>query len=151
MKKMLFAGVFSLVPFVAFAGNGWVAAGDLNSATTQAGSTAGVSSVQGTGAMAKAGGNGGVMVGAVSGNYTSVDTGSSAQTGPGGSSTHTAATQTNVGGTISGGLAANKHGNGASGVAGGAQTSSNWGTSSASAKNSNVGGFAAFGSTGHKH
>jgi hypothetical protein len=143
---------------VALAGQyrgGFVAAGDVNVASTQAGSTAGVSSIQGTGAQANVAGNGAVLVGAVSGNYTSVDTAAAAQAGPKGSYTNTAAAQKNIGGTVAGGLAANKQqddhrgndfrtqGNGASGSAGGFQASSDMGGSTAKASNLNMGGFIA--------
>jgi hypothetical protein len=114
-----------------------------------------VSSVQGTGAQANVAGNGAVLVGAVSGNYTGVYTGSAAEAGPKGSYTNTTATQTNIGGTVAGGLAANKpqdqhrgndlhtQGNSASGSAGGFQTSADMGGSTARAGNLNMGGFVA--------
>ena len=79
MRKFLLAATI-LAPFVvapAFAGGapqGLTAAGDINLSKTTAGSTAIVGSMQGTNAQAKAAGNGGVIVGAVSGNYTSVET-----------------------------------------------------------------------------
>jgi hypothetical protein len=158
MRKMLLASVFALVPFIAFAGQdrgGFIAAGDANIASTQAGSTAGVSSVQGTGVQTKAAGNGAVLIGAVSGNYTRINTGAAAGAGPKGSYTNTTAAQTNIGDTVAGGLAANKpqdehrgndfrtRGDGAFGSAGGFQTSADMGGSTAKASNLNMGGFVA--------
>jgi hypothetical protein len=79
MRKFLLAATI-LAPFAvapAFAGGGsggGMISGDGNLATTSAGSSATVGSVQGTAAQAKAAGNGGVIVGAVSANHTSVAT-----------------------------------------------------------------------------
>jgi hypothetical protein len=116
--------------------------GDVNVAKTAAGSTAGVSSQQGTVAGSKVGGNGAVLVGAVSGNYTQVNTAAGATAGPKGSYTNTTAQQLNIGGTVAGGIADNgKHGNGATGVSGGAQSSQATGGSAATATNTNLGGF----------
>ena len=161
MRKFLLAATI-LAPFVvapAFAGGaqqGLTAAGDINLSKTTAGSTAIVGGMQGTNAQAKAAGNGGVIVGAVSGNYTSVDTAAAGTAGPMGSYTNTTATQTNLGGTLAGGLALNKdaghggaprgdlfsvQGNGASGSAGGGQSSMAGGTAAATATNMNLGGF----------
>ncbi|MDR3536095.1 MAG: hypothetical protein P4L71_06310 [Acetobacteraceae bacterium] len=148
MRKFLFAATM-LVPFAAFAGSPAPTlgiAGDVNLATTSAGSTAGVQSTQGTQAQAKAAGTGGVIVGAVSGNYTSVETTAAGRASPAGSYTDTTATQTNVGGTVTAGLAINKSGrgpiqaNGASGSASGGQNSQASGQSAATASNTNLGG-----------
>ena len=114
-------------------------------------------STQGTNAQARVAGNGGVIVGAVSGNYTAVETTAAGKGSPMGSYTDTTATQTNIGGTLAGGLALNKNarpgpgspltqavsvqGNGASGSAGGGQSSMAGGTAAASATNINLGGF----------
>jgi hypothetical protein len=144
MRKYLLASVIALAPFAAFAAQPQIIAGDVNLAQTAAGSTAGVSSQQGTMAGAKVGGNGAVVVGAVSGNYTQVNTAAGATAGPKGSFTNTTAQQVNVGGTIAGGLADNgKHSNGATGIAGGGQSSQATGGSTASASNVNLGGFIA--------
>lgn len=159
MRKFLLAATI-LAPFAiapAFAGSDALSiAGDLNLAKTSAGSTAAVGSMQGTNAQAKAAGNGGVIVGAVSGNYTSVETTALGKAGPMGSYTDTTATQANVGGTVAAGLALNKGGrpmggptadlftvtsNGASGSAGGGQSSTAMGGSAATATNTNLGGF----------
>ena len=139
MRKFLLAATI-LAPFVAapaFAGGasqGLTAAGDINLSKTTAGSTAVVGSMQGTNAQAKAAGKAGVK----------------------GSYTDTTATQTNIGGTLAGGLALNKdaghgggpradtvsvQGNGASGSAGGGQSSMSGGTAAATATNMNLGGF----------
>lgn len=156
MRTFLLAATM-LVPFTAFAGgSGMSAAGDLNVAKTAAGSTAGVQSSQGTHAQATAAGNGGIVVGAISGNYTAVDTTAAGRAGPGGSFTQTTATQTNIGGTAAAGYAINKTGrapialtagrgqaSGASGIAGGGQDSQAAGSSTASASNANIGGFVA--------
>jgi hypothetical protein len=161
MRKFLLAATI-LAPFAvapAFAGGGsggGMISGDGNLATTSAGSSATVGSVQGTAAQAKAAGNGGVIVGAVSANHTSVATTAAGQAGPQGSATRTTATQANVGGTVAAGLAVNKdggrdagpkastasvQGNGASGSAGGGQTSMARGGAAATAANMNLGGF----------
>jgi hypothetical protein len=134
------AGVIALAPFSAFAGS-FIAAGDINQASTSSQSMAGVQSDQGTWAKTGVGGNGAVVLGTVSGNYTTVNTQGQAKAGPGGSSTSTQAQQFNIGGTISGGVADNgKHGT-ANGVTGGGQNSQAVGGSTASASNNNVGGF----------
>jgi hypothetical protein len=143
MRKLLLAATifasFAVAP--AFAGSG--ADGGMisgNVALTTSGSNAGVSSVQGTTANAKLAGNGGVIVGAVSGNYTAVDTRSAAKAGQGHAKTETTAQQTNIGGTVAGGLVFNKDGrSGVSGTAGGSQTSTATGGSVADA--ANLGGF----------
>jgi hypothetical protein len=118
-----------------------IIAGDVNLATTSAGSNAGVSSSQGTMANVKAAGNGAVIVGAVSGNYTSVQTTALGTASPAGSYTDTTATQTNIGGTVAAGAAnqMQKRG-GASGTAGGGQYSTASGNSTATASNANLGG-----------
>jgi hypothetical protein len=144
MKKLLVASVFALAPLTAFAG-GFVAAGDINNASTSVSSSAGVGSTQGTGAGSMVDGKGAVVVGAVSGNYTSVQTGGTANAGPKGSSTTTNAQQTNVGGTISGGMSTGRNATGMSGVG---QNSQANGGASASASNTNTGGFVA---THHGH
>jgi hypothetical protein len=158
MRKLLLAATIlaSFAAAPAFAGSG--ADGGMisgNVALATSGSNAGVSSVQGTMANAKLAGNGGVIVGAVSGNYTAVDTMSAAKAGQGHAKTETTAQQTNIGGTVAGGLVSNKdgrqargggdaslsmHGNsGVSGAAGGSQTSTATGGSVADA--ANLGGF----------
>jgi hypothetical protein len=142
MRKLLFAATI-LAPFAvapAFAGDLTIA-GDVNLAKTAAGSTAGVASGQGTMAGAKAAGNGAVIVGAVSGNYTAVQTGAAALAGPKGSFTNTTAQQVNIGGTVAGGLTDNQKHGGAAGMAGGQQSSQAMGGSAASATNTNLGGF----------
>jgi hypothetical protein len=154
MRKFLLAATM-LIPFAAFAGGTDLSiAGDGNLATTSAGLSAGVQSTQGTHAQANVSGNGGVIVGAVSGNYTSVATTALGKAGPAGSYTDTTATQTNVGGTVASGLAVNKNrsstpialtagrgqANGASGSASGGQNSQASGGSSATAANTNLGG-----------
>ena len=99
MRKFLLAATL-LAPFVvapALAGGapqGLAVAGDINLSKTTAGSTAIVGGMQGTNAQARTAGNGGVIVGAVSGNYTSVETTAGGMAGPKGSYTDTTATQT---------------------------------------------------------
>ncbi len=96
-------------------------------------------STQGTIAGAMVKGDGAVVVGTVSGNYTSVDTKGAAKAGQGYAKTSTTATQTNIGGTISGGLAdQGRHGT-AVGTTGGAQQSAATGGSVAGA--ADLGGF----------
>lgn len=151
MRKILLAAtMLSLVAGAALASQpqGWIGAGDVNLATTSAGSNAGVTSTQGTGANASVKGNGAVVVGTVSGNYTNVNTGAAAQAGPGGSTTSTSAQQVNVGGTVSGGMGSGGFINGASGSTGGGQNSQASGNSSASATNANLGGFVTVKSSG---
>jgi hypothetical protein len=155
MRTFLLAATM-LVPFAAFAGGSDLSiVGDRNVAQTTAGSTAGVQSTQGTRAQTNATGNGGVVVGAVSGNYTSVATTALGKAGPSGSYTDTTATQTNIGGTAAAGLAINPGGqskpivltnghgqaSGATGSASGGQNSQAMGSSGATAANTNVGGF----------
>jgi hypothetical protein len=154
MRKFLLAATM-MVPFAAFAGSSDLSVvGNANLATTSAGSTAGVQSSQGTQAKANAAGNGGVIVGAVSGNYTSVETTALGKASPAGSYTDTTATQTNLGGTAAAEVAINKgrtspivlsngsgQANGASGSASGGQNSQASGDSSAHAANTNVSGF----------
>lgn len=154
MRKFLLAATI-MVPFAAFAGGADLSiAGDGNLAKTTAASTAGVQSTQGNHAEANVGGNGGIVAGAVSGNYTSVATTALGKAGPAGSYTDTTATQTNVGGTVAAGLATNQTGhrtpmaltagrgqaNGGSGSASGGQNSQASGGSSATAANTNLGG-----------
>jgi hypothetical protein len=148
MKKLLLGSVIALVPVVALA----QVPASTNVASPHAGSTAGVSSTQGTQATTRVAGNGGAIVGAFSGNISNVQTGATGVAGPAASSTLTTAKQYNVGGTIGAGLAINANGkpmgplprttvvqaNGASGFASGGQTSSTVGTSEASASNLNV-------------
>lgn len=151
MRKFLLAATMLALPLAAFAGqpNGLIAAGDLNLALTGAASTAGVQSTQGTKAQSNVAGNGAVIVGAVSGNYTSVETTALGKAGPAGSYTDTTATQVNVGGTVTGGLAINQTGNqrgktptqGATGTASGSQNSQASGGAMAGAANANLGGF----------
>lgn len=140
MKKILLASVFALAPFAAFAG-GFVAAGDVNMANTSVGSSAGVGSTQNTDAGATVNGRGAVMVGAISGNYSNVQTGSAAVAGPHGSATTTNAQQVNVGGTITGGMST---GHNATGQANGSQNSQTGGSATAQATNTNIGGFVKF-------
>jgi hypothetical protein len=133
---------FAAAPAFAEMAQAVTAAGDVNLAKTAASSNAGVSSQQGTMAGAKVGGNGAVTVGAVSGNYTQMNTAAGATAGPKGSFTNTNAQQVNIGGTVSGGTADNaKHTNGASGMAGGGQSSQASGGAAASASNTNLGGI----------
>jgi hypothetical protein len=147
MRKFLLAAAvlapFALASAFAEMPRNQTIAGDVNLARTSAGSTAGVASGQNTAAGVKAAGNGGVVTGAVSGNYTQVNTAAGATAGPKGSFTNATAQQINVGGTVAGGLAgnANQHG-GASGMAGGGQTSQATGGAAASASNTNLGGIA---------
>jgi hypothetical protein len=144
MRKFLLAATilapFAVAPAFAEMPQTVTIAGDVNLAKTAAGSNAGVSSQQGTMAGAKVGGNGAVITGAVSGNYTQVQTAAGATAGPKGSFTNTNAQQVNVGGTVAGGLADNgKHRNGASGMASGGQTSQATGGATAGASNTNLG------------
>jgi hypothetical protein len=122
MKKLLLASVFALVPFVAFAHDPRPAQPQ---AATFSASGAAVGSIQGTVAGAKVDGNGAVIVGTVSGNYTNVQTNGTATAGPRGSFTSANAAQTNIGGTISGGAAHEGWGRGneASGFTAGGQAS----------------------------
>lgn len=143
MKKFLLAGVIALAPFVAFAAqdhqNGGAIAGNL--ALTGSLSAAGVESTQGTMAGAMVKGDGAVVVGTVSGNYTSIDTTGKARAGLGYANTETKTTQTNIGGTVSGGFAneGRGFGNVATGTTGGAQQSAAAGGSIAGA--ADLGGF----------
>jgi len=140
MRKLLLAAtILGLAVAPAFAGG---IAGDADIGISSANSTAGVSSSQGTQAGVTAAKNGGVVVGAVSGNYTAVDTSAMGATSPKGASyTNTTATQTNIGGTVGGGVVGNTT-NGTSGSASGNQSSTANGGANATAKNLNVGGFA---------
>lgn len=163
MRKFLLAATI-LAPFAigpAYAAGGTLS-GDLKVTTTAAGSTASVASDQGTHAQVMAGRTGGVVVGAVSGNYTSVDTSALGKAGGGTSYTNTTATQTNVGGTLAGGLAINAgrsgpfstassiSSNGATGTAGGGQNSQAGGSSAANASTTNISGVIKL-QTGHNH
>jgi hypothetical protein len=144
MRKFLLAATilvpFAMAPAFAEMPHAMTAAGDVNVAKTTAGSSASVGSEQNTMAGGKAGGNGAVIVGAVSGNYSAVETGAGATAGPKGSFTNTSAQQVNIGGTAAGGLGDNaNHSNGATGKASGAQNSQANGGSSANAANTNVG------------
>jgi hypothetical protein len=73
MRRFLLAATillpFAVAPAFAEMQQPMTAAGDINIGKTAAGSSAGVSSQQGTMAGAKVAGNGAVIVGAVSGNY----------------------------------------------------------------------------------
>jgi hypothetical protein len=145
MRKFLLAATilapFALAPAFAEMPRSPTVAADVNLAKTSASSNAGVSSGQGTTAGAKVGGNGAVITGAVSGNYTQMNTAAGATAGPKGSFTNTNAQQVNIGGTVSGGLAVNgQYSNGASGKAGGGQSSQATGGASATASNTNLGG-----------
>ncbi len=142
MRKFLLAATM-MVPLAAFANSSTSTigiAGDVNLATTSAGSTAGVQSTQGTQAQVKLGGTGAVTVGTVSGNYTSVQTTAAGRASPAGSYTNTTATQTNVGGTNSSGIVINKGFPATSGSSSGGQSSQATGGSTASASNTNLGG-----------
>jgi hypothetical protein len=148
VRKFLLAATilapFAVAPAFADMPANLTAAGDINLAKTAAGSTAGVASQQGTMAASKVGGNGAVLTGAVSGNYTQMNTAAGATAGPKGSFTNTTAQQVNIGGTVTGGIADNgKHGNGATGMAGGGQSSQATGGAAATAANTNLGGFIA--------
>ena len=154
MRKYLFTATI-LIPLAvapAFAGSGPVGgiiAGDVS--RSAANSTAGVASTQRTGANAIAAGNGGVIVGAVSGNYTQVQTTATGQARPHDTWTSTNAQQTNVGGTVTGGRAINAGtGKGASGMAGGSQDSQAAGNANAAASNMNVRGFAGMDQPRHR-
>jgi hypothetical protein len=145
-RKFLLAATilapFAVAPAFAEMPRDITVAGDVNLAKTAAGSTAGIASERGTMAGAKVGGNGAVITGAVSGNYTQVNTAAGATAGPKGSFTNATVQQVNIGGTVAGGLAENgKHSNGASGMAGGQQTSQAKGGAAATASNANLGGF----------
>jgi hypothetical protein len=80
-----------------------------------------------------------------------VNSSASGTAGPGGSSTNTSAQQTNVGGTVAGGVISNSPwGRGSSsGTAGGSENSQVSGTAGATASDTNVGGFVAGTSTHH--
>jgi hypothetical protein len=103
MRTILLAGVVALVPFAAFAHGPQQSQANL--ALTAAGSLAGVHSTQGTSAASNVAGNGFVVNGAVSGNYTDVTTKGAANMGKNAAKTNATATQVNVGGTIAGGYA----------------------------------------------
>ena len=144
MRNFLLTSVFVLAPLAAFAAQPQATAGDVNLAATNSLSVAGISSGQSTMAAAKAGGNGAVIVGTISGNHTAITTNGAAQASPAGSYTSANTTQANVGGTVSGGLADNaKHQTGASGTTDGQQWSQDTGSSVAAARNVNLGGFVA--------
>jgi hypothetical protein len=98
-----------------------------------------VSSTQGTSAASNVAGNGFVVNGAVSGNYTDATTKGAVNVGKNAAKTNATATQVNVGGTITGGYA---RGN-ASGTESGAQNSQALGGSAAVGANLT-------GSTGHR-
>jgi hypothetical protein len=100
-KLLLSATVLALAAAPAFA---WDHPQPQQAQATLAASGAAVGSLQGTQAGAAVGGNGAVIVGAVSGNYTNVTTSGHAGTGPGGTTTGAKATQTNVGSTLAGGF-----------------------------------------------
>lgn len=137
MRKLILLATV-LAPFAAgsaFAGSS-IVAGDANSSKTAASSGVQLGSVQGTYSQSTAM-HGSTIGGAVSGNYTTINTAANASLNKGNPSTSTSGTQLNVGGTISGGTA-----NGQSKtVSGGSQSSTNYGFSTASASNANVGGF----------
>lgn len=137
MRKLILLATV-LAPFAAgsaFAGSS-ITAGDANSSKTSASSGAELGSVQGTYSQSTAM-HGSTIGGAVSGNYTTINTSANAQIAKGNPSTTTGGTQLNVGGTISGGTANGK----SSTVSGGTQSSTDYGFSTASASNQNVGGF----------
>jgi hypothetical protein len=125
-KLLLSATVLALAAFPAFAHQP-----ARPQASTMAGSAAAVGSLQGTNANAGVAGNGAVIVGAVSGNYTAVGTRGTAMVTPGKTMTTTNATQLNIGGTIAGGYSqvGKGRGNQAGGSAGGMQASGDLGGS----------------------
>jgi hypothetical protein len=127
MRKFLLAAtVLALTAAPAFAG------GPPKQVTAlAAGSMAGVMSAQTTNANATVGGNGAVITGAVSGNYTTITTTGHAATTPTGATAKTTATQTNLGGTLAGGYSqvGKGHGSVATGAAGGGQSSGDIGGS----------------------
>jgi hypothetical protein len=133
MRKILLAGVFVAFAAPAFAG---IVAGDVNASNTTAGSVGGVVSAQGTQSSSTVS-NGWAVGGAVSGNYTNLNSSAQAHATPAGSSTKINTNQTSVGGTITGGAA---EGN-ATTTSSGAQGSIAAGGSKATATNTNVGGF----------
>jgi hypothetical protein len=129
MRKLLFASVFALAPFAAFAGD--IPAGF---AVTAAHSAGGVGSTQGTVAGSMVRGDGLVINGAVAGNYTSVQTTGAAKAGPDGSKTKVTATQLNIGGAVTAGFADTGRGGLATGMAGANQQSAATGGSTADAR-----------------
>jgi len=129
MRKLLFAGVFALVPFAAFAGD--IPAGF---AITAAHSGAGVESTQGTVAGSMVRGDGLVTNGAAAGNYTTVQTTGAAKAGHDGAKTKVTATQLNLGGALTAGFADIGRGGLATGMAGANQQSSATGGSTADAR-----------------
>lgn len=133
--RMILLAATVLMPFAAFADQGPNQAGQIsgNAALTASGSLSGVSGSQGTTAGSVVRGNGAVINGAISGNYTDMATSGSARAGQGFAKTQTQATQTNIGGTITGGLAQQTKGSGntARGNAGGSQNSQATGGSAA--------------------
>jgi hypothetical protein len=147
MRKLLLATAMATFASVsAFAAMPLIAAGDVNLASTSASSNAGVASMQGTKSGVSLSGNGSVITGTVSGNYTSVQTGATGVATPLGSMTSTTATQVNVGGTVSAGNVSNSNmghsfTSGSTGGSVGGQSSQATGTSSATASNTNLGGF----------
>jgi hypothetical protein len=128
-KFLVAATVLALAAAPAFAGG--PQKGGQAATLTAAGSTAGVMSTQGTNANAIVAGNGAVIVGGVSGNYTTVTTTGHAATGNNGTNTKASATQTNIGGTLAGGYSqiAKGRSNEATGTAGGSQSSGDIGGS----------------------
>jgi hypothetical protein len=159
MRKLLLVATM-MIPFAVSAKVPAPAAaiGDLSLSQTSAGSTAGVGSAQGTQANTKVSGNGAVVLGTVSGNYTSVQTTAAGRAGLGGSATQTGAQQINAGGTVSSGLAANtgstigRPASAPSGSTGGGQSSQASGASTATASTANIGGglsVRAVGRNGH--
>lgn len=125
MRKLLLAAtVLAMAGAPAFAGH-------LPQQLTAVGSAAGVMSTQGTNANAAVGGNGAVVAGAVSGNYTTITTSGVAKAGPAGTTTNATATQLNVGGTLAGGYSTVTKGKGntATGSASGSQSSGDIGGS----------------------
>jgi hypothetical protein len=142
MRTILLAATL-LFPLAAFADQGPNHAGQIsgNAALAASGSLAGVSSTQGTAANSMVGGNGSVITGGISGNYTDMTTSGSARAGQGTAKTATTATQTNIGGTITGGVADTPKGAGntAKGAASGSQSSQAVGGSAAVA--ADLGGY----------
>jgi hypothetical protein len=129
MRKLLLAAtMMALAAAPAFAG------GAPRQPVMAVGSAAGVMSTQTNNANAKVGGSGAVIVGSVSGNYTTITTTGHAAAGQYGATTKATATQTNVGGTLAGGYSHVNRGRGniATGSASGSQSSGDIGGSFAS-------------------
>jgi hypothetical protein len=110
MRKLLLAGVFALVPFVAFADQTNVSAG------------AGVQSAQATEANATFTGKSAGMAAVVSGNYTDVNSAAGGQSKKGTTTVNAGSSQLNIGGTV---VAGNTSGNASAKVGGGQNSQAN--------------------------